>query len=74
MIATMKVTLSNWQERRSPGPMGELLTPPQLFLPPLARMAMAMKPPQKTISRTSPRKEKKVMPPRKKVRMTANAV
>ena len=74
MMATMKVTLCNWQERCSPGPMGELLTLPQEFLPALARMAMATKAPQKQMSRTTPRKEKNVMPPRKHVRITAKAV
>ena len=74
MMATMKVTLCNWQERCSPGPMGELLTLPQEFLPALARMAMAIKAPQKQMSRTTPRKEKNVMPPRKHVRITAKAV
>lgn len=74
MIATMKVTLCNWQERCSPGPMGELLAPLQAFLPPLARIAMATKQPQKQMSRTTPRKEKNVMPPRKHVRITAKAV
>ena len=74
MMATMNVTLCNWQERCSPGPMGELLAPLQAFLPPLARIAMATKAPQKQMSRTTPRKEKKVMPPRKHVRTTAKAV
>ena len=74
MIETMKVTLSNWQETWLPGPMGELLTPPQAFLPALASMAMATKQPQKQMSRTTPRKEKNVMPPRKHVRITAKAV
>ena len=74
MMATMKVTLCNWQERCSPGPMGELLALPQEFLPALARMAMATKAPQKQMSRTTPRKEKNVMPPRKHVRITAKAV
>ena len=74
IMATMKVTLCNWQERCSPGPMGELLTFPQEFLPAFARMAMATKAPQKQMSRTTPSKEKNVMPPRKHVRITAKAV
>lgn len=73
-MATMNTTRCNWQERYSPDPMGELITPEQEFRPPSVRMAIAMKPPQKRISRTTPRKEKNVMPPRKQVRIMAKAV
>ena len=54
--------------------MGELLTPVHLCVPPRAKMAMAMKAPQKRMSRKTARKAKNVMPPRKQVRMTAKAV
>lgn len=74
MIATMNTTRCSWQERCSPGPMGELFTPEQEFRPSSARIAIAMKPPQKRMSRTTPRKEKNVMLPRKQVRITAKAV
>ena len=73
-MATAKTALCNWQETCAPVPIGELLTVPQLLAPPLARMAMATKHPQKRMSRRRPRNAKKVMPPRKQVRMTAKPV
>ena len=54
--------------------MGELLSPPHFLSPPRVRIAMAMKQAQKQTSRTTARKAKKVMPPKKQVRITANAV
>ena len=73
-MATANTALCSWQETCCPSPIGELLVVPQLLAPPLARTAMATKQPQKRMSRSRPRKAKKVMPPRKQVRMTAKPV
>ncbi len=75
MMATAKTVVSSLQALEFPDPRGEgTFLPLHERAPPRVKTAMAIKAPMKAKSSSRARKAKKVMPPRKNVRITAKAV